>query len=135
MKIKDKTHAADSRYGYRVAMKTQQLLTQDLATSEITVISNHASVTVTGTKVARVEEIPGHEQENPSMVHVDFKVTNPSPQPEVLDNTEDLGLILKLDDAVDLGLLLVAMGMEYNPPPEEIQATMARLSKLIDEFA
>ncbi|ESA38169.1 hypothetical protein N836_32575 [Leptolyngbya sp. Heron Island J] len=115
-------------------MKTKQLLTQDLATSEITVISNHASVTVAGTKVARVEEIPGHEQENPSMVHVDFKVKNPSRQPELLDNTEDLGLILKLNDAVDLGLLLVAMGVEHKTP-EEIKATMARLSKLIDEFS
>ncbi|MEM1241663.1 MAG: hypothetical protein AAGI45_17645 [Cyanobacteria bacterium P01_H01_bin.26] len=115
-------------------MKTKQLLTQDLATSEITVISNHASVTVAGTKVARVEEIPGYEQENPSMVHVDFKVKNPSHQPEVLDNTEDLGLILELNDAVDLGLLLVAMGMEHKTP-EEIEATMMQLSKLIDEFA
>ena len=115
-------------------MKTQQLLTQDLTTSEITVISNHASVTVTGTKVSRVEEIPGHEQENPSMVHVDFKVKNPSQQPEVLDNTEDLGLILKLEDAVDLGLLLVDMGMEHKPP-EAIKGTITRLSKLIDEFA
>ena len=115
-------------------MKTQQLLTQDLATSEITVISNHATVAVTGTKVARVEGIPGHEQENPSMVHVDFKVKNPSRQPEILETTEDLGLILKLSDAVDLGLLLLAMGLEHKTP-KEIEATMARLSNLIDEFA
>ena len=115
-------------------MKTQQLLTQDLATSEITVISNHATVAVTGTKVARVEEISGYEQENPSMVHVDFKVKDPNRQPEILANTEDLGLILRLDDAVDLGLLLVAMGMEHKTP-EEIEATLTRLSHLIDEFA
>ncbi|MEM7064433.1 MAG: hypothetical protein AAF572_14880 [Cyanobacteria bacterium P01_B01_bin.77] len=115
-------------------MKTKQLLTQDLTTSEITVISNHTSVTVAGTKVARVEEIPGYEQEHPSMVHVDFKVKNPSRQPKVLDNTEDLGLILELNDAVDLGLLLVAMGMEHKAP-EEIKVTMMRLAKLIDKFA
>ncbi|MGD1852630.1 MAG: hypothetical protein ACFB2W_00125 [Leptolyngbyaceae cyanobacterium] len=115
-------------------MKTKQLLTQALATGEITVISNHASITVAGTQVARVEEIPGCEQENPSMVHVDFEVKNPSCQPEVLDNTKDLGLILELNDAVELGLLLVAMGMEHKTP-KEIEATMMQLSELIDQFA
>ncbi|WP_198011472.1 hypothetical protein [Synechococcus sp. PCC 7335] len=43
----------------------KQLLTQALKTGDITIISNVTSVTAIGTRVARVEEIPGHEQESP----------------------------------------------------------------------
>ncbi|WP_227500080.1 hypothetical protein [Synechococcus sp. PCC 7335] len=111
----------------------KQLLTQALKTGDITVISNVTSVTAVGTKVARVEEIAGHEQESPSAVHVDFKVKQPSHLPAVLEDTESLGLILQLEDAVELGLLLVAMGMEHKSP-DEIEKLTARLSNLIDVF-
>jgi hypothetical protein len=111
-------------------MKTKQLLTQDLKTGDITIMSNVTSVTVTGTRIARVEEIPGHEPEMPSAVHVDFQVKQPSHLSAVLEGTEDLGLILQLEDAVELGVLLIAMGMEHKTA-DETAAVMARLSTLI----
>lgn len=114
-------------------MKTKQLLTQDLKTGDITIMSNVTSVTATCTKVARVEEMPGQEQENPSAIHVDFQVKQPSHFHTVLEDTETLGLILGLGDAVELGLLLVAMGMEHKTP-DEAAALMTRLSKMMSEF-
>ena len=114
-------------------MKTKQLLTQELKTGDITVISNVTSVRVVGTKIARVEEIPGHELESPSAVHVDFEVKQPSRLAAVLEGTENLGLILQLDDAIELGKLLLAMGMEHKTP-DEVAAIMDRLSQQIEDF-
>ncbi len=114
-------------------MKTNQLLTEDLKTGDITIISNVTSFTVTGTKIARVEEIPGHEQESPSAVHVDFEVKQPRNLLAEQEETKNLGLILQLNDAVELGVLLVAMGMEHKTPDQAVEVT-ARLSKLIADF-
>ena len=114
-------------------MKTKQFLTQDLHTGDITVMSNVTSVTVAGTKISRVEKIPGHELENPSAIYVNFEVKQPSHLHAVLEDTEALGLIVELDDAVELGLLLVAMGMEHKAP-DEIATVKNRLSTLIRDF-
>jgi hypothetical protein len=114
-------------------MKTK-LLSQALTTGDITVMSNVTSVTVAGTKVSRVEEVPGHEQESPSSVHIDFEVKQPSHLPAVLADTETLGMILQLEDAVELGLLLVAMGLEHKTP-NQVADIISRLTRLAEEFA
>lgn len=114
-------------------MKTKQLLTQKIKTGDITVVSNVTSVNAVGTTIARVEEIPGHERESPSAIHVDFEVKQPSHLPAVLEDTEALCLILQLEDAVEIGLLLVAMGAEHKTPTEIEQLT-TRLSQLIANF-
>lgn len=110
-----------------------KLLSRTVKTGDITVMSNVTSVTVVGTKVSRVEEIPGHEQESPSAVHIDFEVKQPSHLPAVLEDTEVLGMILQLEDAVELGLLLVAMGLEHKTP-EQVAEITARLNRLVKEF-
>lgn len=114
-------------------MMNTKLRTQSLETGTIAVMSNVSSVNVVGTKVSRVEEVPGHEAENPSTIHVDFKVQNPRHLETVLESAEELGMILNLEDAVELGLLLVAMGLEHKTP-DDIAAVMSRLSKLVKEF-
>ncbi|EKU99651.1 hypothetical protein Lepto7375DRAFT_1715 [Leptolyngbya sp. PCC 7375] len=114
-------------------MNAKQLLVQPLKTGDITVISNVTSVTVNANKISRLEKIPGHEQESPSTVHVDFDVNQPSRLAAVLEETKELGLILELEDAVQLGIFLIAMGME-NATPDDISAIMTRLSKLIADL-
>ena len=113
-------------------MKTK-LFTQELKTSDITVTSNVTSVTVNGTRISRVEEIPGQERENPSSIYIDFTVEHPIKLHDVLEATEEVDLILNLEDAVELGLLMVAMGMEHKTD-DDIAAIMSRLSKLIAEY-
>ncbi|MEM8807908.1 MAG: hypothetical protein AAGF01_17955 [Cyanobacteria bacterium P01_G01_bin.38] len=112
-------------------METKRLLAQDFKTGEITVISNVTSITVTGNKIARLEQL-AHKQESSSTVHVDFTVKQPSHLPAVLEETEELGLILKPDDAVKLGVLLIAMGME-DKMSEIVTMVMELLSKRATE--
>lgn len=112
-------------------MKTK-LLTQDIQTGDITVMSNVTSFTVRGTKVSRVEEIPGHEQESPSSIHVDFTVQPPGHLPAAPEATQELGLILNLEDGVELGLLLVALGLEHKTP-DEVASIIARLKQMIQD--
>ena len=114
-------------------MKTKQLLTQTLNTGDITVISNVTSVTVAANKISRLEAVSGHGPESPSTVHVDFSVKQPSHLAAILEETEELGLILELDDAVQLGVFLIVMGMEHKTA-EEITVMMTQLFNQISDF-
>lgn len=110
-----------------------KLFTQNLKTGDITVMSNVTSVTVNGTRISRVEEIPGHERENPSAIYIDLAVQHPTKMHDVLESTEEVDMIFNLDDAVELGLLMVAMGMEHKTD-NDIAKILSRLSKLIAEY-
>ena len=110
------------------------LLTQDIQTGDITVMSNVTSVTVMGTKVSRLGGCSEQDRKIPSTVHIDFEVKHPDHSPTVLESTETLGMILNLKDAVDLGVLLVAMGLEHKTP-DEIVTVVSQLTTLIQEFA
>jgi hypothetical protein len=112
---------------------TTKLFTRNIKTGDITVMSNVTSVTVNGTRISRVEEIPGHERENPSAIYIDFIVQHPSKLHDVLEATEEVDLILNLEDAVELGLLMAAMGMEHKSD-DDIAGMMSRLSELIAEY-
>jgi hypothetical protein len=113
-------------------MKTR-LFSRNIKTGDITAMSNLTSVTVNGTRISRVEEITGHERENPSAIYIDFAVQHPTKMHDVLEATEEVDLIFNLDDAVELGLLMVAMGMEHKTD-DDITKILSRLSKLIAEY-
>lgn len=119
-------------------MKTK-LLTQRIKTGDITLTSNLTSITVNGVRMSRVEEIAGHEQEAPSTIYLDLMVQSPPPRsdilptPDVLEATEEVDLVLNLEDAVELGMFLVAMGMEHRTD-EDVKTVMARLSDMIAEY-
>lgn len=113
-------------------MKTK-LYTQALKTGAITLTSNVTTVTANATRMSRVEAVPGHEMESPSSIYIDLTVQQPVKLHDVLEATEEVDLILNLEDAVELGLLMVAMGMEQKTDTE-VTATLARLSQLISDY-
>jgi hypothetical protein len=110
-----------------------KLFTRKIKTGDITLMSNVTSVTVNGTRISRVEEIPEHERESPSAIYIDLTVQQPVKLHDVLEATEEVDLILNLEDAVELGLLMVAMGMEHKTD-DEIKTIMSQLSQLIAEY-
>ena len=111
-------------------METKKLLTQVLHTGDITIISNITCITATGDKVARIEESLSNGVKNPATVHVDFEVKQSSHLHNILEDTRSLGLILQPDDAVELGVLLLALGMKNNNPLT-VETTMNRLSAIL----
>ena len=114
-------------------MKTQ-LLTRSIKTGDITLTSNLTSITVNGARISRVEEIPGQEQENPSTIYLDLVVQEPTKRhDDVLDATEEVDIVLNLEDAVELGLMLVALGMEHRSD-QDVSEVMSRLSQLVTEY-
>ena len=111
-----------------------KLLTHDIQTGDITVMSNVTSVTVIGTKVSRLGGDSTDAKGSPSVVHIDFDVKQPDHSPAVLESTETLGMILNLSDAIDLGALLIAMGLAHRTP-DEIETVMVQLTQLIQDCA
>ena len=113
-------------------MKTKKLLPQALHTGDITIMSNVTCITATGDKVARFEESWRDGVKNPAAVHVDFEVKQSSHLRAVLEDTQSLGLILQPEDAVELGVLLTALGMQIKVS-QAVAAIMKRLSVLLAE--
>ncbi len=110
-----------------------KLVTRSIKTGDITLTSNLTSITVNGARVSRVEEIPGHEKENPSTIYIDLMVQEPDRFHDVLEAAKEVDLVLNLEDAVELGILMVALGMEHKTSAE-VAEVMNRLSKLISEY-
>jgi hypothetical protein len=106
------------------------LLTQDIETSDITVMSNVSSVTVVGTKVSRLADLPEGGHHAPTTVHIDFKVKQPTQLSSVLESTEILGMILSADDAVELGERLIAMGLD-DQSPDAVAAVTSRINQYL----
>ncbi|MEN8445010.1 MAG: hypothetical protein ABG776_08360 [Cyanobacteria bacterium J06555_13] len=113
-------------------MKTKKLLTQTLNTGDITIMSNMTCITATGDKISRIEESLIGGLKSSAAVHVDFGVKQSSHFQAVLEDTQSLGLILQPDDAVELGVLLIALGMK-NKGSQAMATTMERLSALLAE--
>lgn len=113
---------------------TTPLITQDLTTTEITMMSNVTSMTVVGTKVSRVGDKIAHQQGSLPAIHIDFYVKQPQHRPVVFEATESVGMILSLTDAVKLGTLLVALGLA-NKTSDDITAAMALLKQSIQDFS
>ncbi|MEB3231284.1 MAG: hypothetical protein VKJ64_09760 [Leptolyngbyaceae bacterium] len=110
------------------------LLTQKIQTGDITVMSNVTSITVVGTKVSRLADLPEGHQHRPSTVHVDFEVKQPTQTASVLEATETLGMILTVEDAVELGEYLLAMGLG-DKSSDEVASVMARINQHIQDFS
>ena len=109
-------------------------ITQELNTDDITVISNVTSVIANCNRISRLEAIEGQELENPAAIHVDFKVKHHKQHLlSVLAETEELGLILSVDDAIELGLWLIAMGLK-DQSGQEIDYIFEKLFKLASEL-
>ncbi|MBE9136434.1 hypothetical protein IQ254_04340 [Nodosilinea sp. LEGE 07088] len=110
-----------------------KVITRPLKTVNITVVSNATSLHVQGDKVTKLSAIPGQEAVNPASISVDLTVQDPQTLPGVLAAAEALELMFNVEDALELGLLLVAMGLE-NTSRDRISATLDRLTQLIGEL-
>lgn len=105
---------------------TVKFVTNPLNTGDITVVGNVSDVaTVQGSKMSRIGALEGQEQQNPAAIHVNFQMTN---KPE-----EMLVLMLGLSDAIELGLQLVALGIEAQLSPK-IDDVRDRLCQLVSEL-
>lgn len=105
---------------------TVKFVTHTLNTGDITVMGQVSNVaTVRGSKMSRIGAVEGHEQETPAAIHVNFQMTN---NPEEL-----LVWMLGLADAIEIGLQLVAMGIEDQPSPQ-MDDVRDRLSQLVAEL-
>lgn len=105
---------------------TVKFVTHSLNTGDISVMGKvNDVVTVRGSKISRIGAVEGQEQQNPAAIHVNFQATN---NPE-----EVLVVMLGLSDAIEIGLQLVAMGIEAQPSPP-MDDVRDRLSQLVSEL-
>ncbi|MBF2079613.1 MAG: hypothetical protein IGR76_14115 [Synechococcales cyanobacterium T60_A2020_003] len=113
---------------------TTKAITRPLHTSGITVMSNITSMEVRGSKITKLAGTADHGGSSASDIYIDLEV-EPKPEPSGQDpQTEELGLVLNAADALELGLLLVAMGLE-DKTPDHVAATCDRLKALIEDVA
>jgi len=105
---------------------TVKFVTHSLNTGDITVMGHVNDVAIVkGSKISRIGAVEGQEQTNPAAVHVNFQVS---------DNPDDLLVwMMGLPDAIEIGLQLVAMGIEAQPSPR-IDEIRDRLSQLVSEL-
>ncbi|MGK7925145.1 MAG: hypothetical protein AB4290_07845 [Spirulina sp.] len=97
---------------------TATALVHKLNTGDIEVMSNVTDLTVRGDRVSRLDS-----DRASATVHLSFTVQNPQKLASILDATDELGFILRPEDAIEVGLSLVAMGMQ-GKTPEEITAAL-----------
>jgi hypothetical protein len=107
---------------------TVKPFTQKINTDEITVMSHVTSITVTGNKISKLQA-----DNNSSTIHLSFDVTDKKDEQCILSGAKELGLILQATDALELGLMLTAMGIK-NQSPEEVAKIQARLYAIIEEL-
>jgi hypothetical protein len=107
-------------------------LTRSLQTGDMTVMSNNTSVTVTGSRVSKIGPSE-HSPKPQSCIHLNLNVKKQEGQPCVLEATEELGLILCPEDAIEMGMMLVAMGLEAKGE-EEVATITQRINALVEEF-
>ena len=112
---------------------TTKLVTRPLKTGELTAISNVTSINVTGHQVSILEVQPEPGKKDTSAVHLTFDVEHPQKLPSLFANVEELGLIMDRDDAVKIGLSLLAMAME-DKSSGEIAAIKEKLSGMIADL-
>lgn len=114
-------------------MKTMSV-SHKLQTGDIKLLSNLTSVTANANRISRIEAVEGRETKYPAAIHIDLEVEPRQEHlPSVLGNTEELDLVIGLNDAVEIGLLLLAMGLE-NKSEFEANEVFKRLFELACEF-
>lgn len=105
---------------------TVKFVTHSLKTGDITVMGQvNDMATVRGSKISRLGAIEGQEQQNPAAIHINFEATN--------NSSEMLVWMLSLSDAVEIGLQLLAMGIEDQRSPG-VGEISERLSQLVAEL-
>ncbi|MEB3359994.1 MAG: hypothetical protein VKK04_24925 [Synechococcales bacterium] len=105
---------------------TVKFVTHALETSDITVMGQVKDVaTVRGSKISRIGAVEGQEQQNPAAIHVNFEGADQA--------AESLVWVLSVPDAVELGLQLLAMGIE-SQPSRDLDGVRDRLSQLVTEL-
>jgi hypothetical protein len=112
---------------------TTKLVTRPFKTGEVTIMSNITSITATGHQISILEARPERAKGNGSTVHLTFEVEHPQKLSSILGSDRELGLMMERKDAIEIGLLLVAMGME-DKSHHEVVAVLDRLSKLIADL-
>lgn len=114
-------------------MKTISV-SRELKTGDITVLSNLTSVTANAKRISRLNAVKGKDITDPASIHVDLKVKpHKEHLPRVLAETEELDLVLSLDDALQIGVMLVAMGLE-DKSQLEVDEVLKRLFELTCEL-
>ena len=109
-------------------------VSQELKTGDVTVLSNLTSVVANVNRISRLEAVKKKERIDPATIHVDLKVKpHKEHLPSVVEETEELDLVLNLDDAVEIGMLLVAMGLE-NKSQSEVDEVFKRIFELTCEL-
>jgi len=89
---------------------TVKYVTHLLKTGDVMVTGHiEDALTVTGQRVSRVGAVEGQEEKSPPVIHVNFEILKKGAHPIT---PEMLGLIFSLADALELGMLLVAMAIE-----------------------
>ena len=102
----------------------------ELETEDIQVLSNLTSITAKAHRISRLDAVKSKENTDPATIHLNFEVKPHSEHlPSFLGETEELDLVLSLDDAVEIGLILVAMGLE-NKSRLEVEEVFRRLFEL-----
>lgn len=103
-----------------------------LATGDIEVMSNLTSIIANANRISRLEAVKG--KASPAKVYLDLKVKpHPEHLPSVLGETEELDLVLSPDDALEIGIMMVAMGLE-NKSQLEVDEVFKRLFELTCEL-
>jgi hypothetical protein len=106
---------------------TVHYVTHALKTGDITIMGNIANTaTVTGKTITRIGAIEGQTEQNPPAVHVNLELAEG-------DSRGSVVLALSLPDAIEMGIQLVAMGIEDNPHPD-IDGMRDRLAQLVSDL-
>ncbi|MEM7590779.1 MAG: hypothetical protein AAF383_04560 [Cyanobacteria bacterium P01_A01_bin.83] len=106
--------------------------TNKLATGDIEVMSNLTSIIANANRISRLEAVKG--KASPAKVHLDLKVKpHPEHLPSVLSETEELDLAMNPDDALEIGIMMVAMGLE-DKSQLEVDEVFKRLFELTCEL-
>ncbi|MEM8828157.1 MAG: hypothetical protein AAGE96_02230 [Cyanobacteria bacterium P01_G01_bin.19] len=104
----------------------------ELATGDIEVMSNLTTITANANRISRLEAVKG--KESPAKVYLDLKVKpHPEHLPSVLGETEEVDLVMSPDDALEIGIMMVAMGLE-NKSQLEVDEVFKRLFELTCEL-
>lgn len=110
---------------------TVEYVTHLLETGEVTVMGHiEDALTVTGQRVSRLGAVQGQEQKTPPAIHVNFEILK---QGEPQKTPEMITLAFCPADALELGMLLVAMAIE-DKTSSEVSEIKERLSQLVADL-
>jgi hypothetical protein len=92
-------------------------LSCQLRTGDITMMSSVESHTVVGKRVTRIGAIDTADTHCDPTVHLNLEIKQSAS--DAADSDNSLGLILKAEDAIELGLSLLVMGLGDVPSAEQ----------------